>query len=96
MTARLIIGLVALVFIPICGMTATFKTFEAVDKVDDKLPQDQQFDHAWWYPSKYQRLHREYKRLYPEGRVLFQFRIATALMFVCLLICGWGFGTLAR
>jgi hypothetical protein len=77
-------------------MIGTVKTFEAVDKVNDKLPKDQQFDHCWWYPSKYQRLHREYRRLYPEGRVLFQFRIATALMFVCLLICGWGFGILAR
>ncbi|MGA9571950.1 MAG: hypothetical protein WBS17_17865 [Candidatus Acidiferrales bacterium] len=96
MTARLIVGLVAGVLIPICGMTATFNTFEAVDKVNEKLPKDQQFDHAWWYVSKYQRLHHEYKRLYPEGRALFKFRIATALGFACLLICGWGFGIFTR
>jgi hypothetical protein len=88
MTARLTIGIVALAFIPICGLIVTFKTFEAADKVNDKLPKDQQFDRCWWYLSKYQRLHREYNRLYPEGRVVLQFQIATAPMFACLLICG--------
>jgi hypothetical protein len=96
MTARLIIGVVALVFIPICGMTGMFKTFEAVDKVNEKLPKDQQLDHGWWYLSKYQRLHRKYQRLYPEGRVLVQFQIAAALIFACLLIFGWGFRIFAR
>ena len=92
MTARLIVGFVAGVLIPICGMIGTFRTFEAVDKVNDKLPKDQQLEHAWWYLSQYQRLHREYKGLYPGGGVLLQYQFATALKFVCLLVSGWAFG----
>jgi hypothetical protein len=49
-------------------------------------------EHAWWYLSQYQRLHREYKGLYPGGGVLLQYQFATALMFVCLLVSGWAFG----
>jgi hypothetical protein len=96
MTARIVISIAALACVPICGMIGTFRHFEMMDKVNDRLPKEEQFDPSWWYLSKTQRLRREYKRLYPDGRLLLHVRIATALMITCVVIAGWGFGFFAK
>jgi len=96
MTTRVIVGLVALACISICGLVATVASFEMLDKVNDKLPKGEQFALLGWYCSKRQRLHREYARLYPEGRLILKVRVLMALMFASLLICAWGFGFFER
>jgi hypothetical protein len=81
-----------------CGtasaIIATFAGYEMMDKVNDKLPKADQFDPLGWYPSKTLRLRREYRRLYPDGRILKKLHALTALMFTCFLISAWGFGVL--
>lgn len=77
-------------------MIATFANYEMMDKVNENLPNEEQFDALGWYLSKYQRLRREYRRLYPNGRLLIKVRVLTALMFACFLICAWGFGLFAK
>jgi len=95
MTTRVIVGIVALACVAACGMIATFAAFEMMDKVNDRLPRDQQFDPLAWYPPKYQRLQSEYRRLYPEGRLAVKARVATALGFASLFVAAWGFGLFA-
>jgi hypothetical protein len=90
------VGIVALACVSICGLVASLASFEMVDKVNEMLPKGQQFAALGWYFSKYQRLNREYKRLYPGGHLLLKVRLLTALMFACLLICAWGFGFFTR
>jgi hypothetical protein len=96
MSVRVIIGIIALASGSICGLISTFTQHEIVDQVNAKLPKSAQFDSLWWYASKTFRLHSEYKRLYPEGRLLFKFRVLMALMFSCLLVCAWALGFFAR
>ncbi len=96
MSTRVIVGIVALACISICGLVATLANFELVDKVNDKLPNEEQFALLGWYWSKRQRLHHEYKRLYPEGRLLLKVCVLMALMLACLLICAWSFGFFGR
>ncbi len=96
MTTRLIAGIAALACVSICGLVATFKNIETVNKVNNELPKGEHFAALGWHWPKYQRLHREYKRLYPGGRLLLKVRVVTALMFACLLICAWAFGFFAR
>jgi hypothetical protein len=96
MTLRITVGIIALVCVPACGLLSSFALYEMMDKVNKKLPRQERFAPAWWYAEKYIRLFREYKRLYPEGRVLTRFHVLTALMFVCLLVCVWGFGTFRK
>jgi hypothetical protein len=67
---------------------------EMMDKVNARLPQEQQFDPSWWYFPKTQRLHREYRRLYPEGRLFQRVRTLMAVSFVCLLTSAWCLGTI--
>ena len=95
MTTRVVIGIVALVCVSVCGLVATLTNLEIVDSVNDKLPQPEQFEALGWYLSKYQRLHREYKRLYPDGRLRLKVRVVTMLMFAFLLISAWCFGFFA-
>lgn len=80
----------------ICAMIATFKNYEMMDKVNKRLPKSEQFDPLGWYLSKNLRLRREYKRLYPDGRLLLHVRIATALLITCAVMCAWGFELLAK
>lgn len=96
MTTRVIVGIIGLACVPICGVIATFANFEMVDKVNNKLPKGEQFATLGWYFSKRQRLHGEYRRLYPDSRLLLKVRVLMALMIACLLICAWGFGLFAE
>jgi hypothetical protein len=95
-TARLIIGVLALVCVPVCGIASSLVSFEMVEKVNERLPKDQQFALLWWYWPKTQRLWREYKMLYPDGSLLRRLRTLGALMFACLFTCVWAFGFFAR
>jgi hypothetical protein len=96
MTARIVTSIVALACVPICGMIGTFRHFEMMDKVNDRLPKEEQFDPSWWYLSKTQRLRREYKRLYPDGNLLTHYRIAMSVGFAFLLVFVWGFRFFAK
>jgi hypothetical protein len=96
MAIRVIVGIVALVCVPVCGIISTIANWEMVDKVNEKLPKEEQFYHLWRYAEKSFRLRREYKRLYPNGRLLLKVRMLTVLMFACLLICAWGFRFVAK
>jgi hypothetical protein len=95
MSARLIVGILALVCGSVCAMTASLTAFRMVDTVNEKLPEERQFAQLGWYWSKYQRLFAEYKRLYPDGTLLRRFYILASLMFACFFMCAWGLGIIA-
>ena len=96
MAPRIMIGILALLGMFTCGLIASLKSFQMVDKVNGRLPKQEQFDPLWWHTSKRQRLVREYKRLYPDGHLLTHSRIAMSVGLVCLLISAWGFRFFAR
>lgn len=95
-TARTMVGIAALVCVSICGLLSALLGFEMIDKVNEKLPKEEQFESLGWYTEKTLRLHREYKRLYPDGQLLLRDRVVIALGIVCLLICAWGFRFFAK
>lgn len=68
------------------GLSASIIQFAIVDAVNDNLPENEQFNHLGWYPTKTVRLHREYRRLYPTGNLLRRQRILWALALVCLIV----------
>jgi hypothetical protein len=85
----MMIEIVSLASVAVCALLCNLKTFEMVDRVNQKLATDKQFNWLWWDPSKHQRLWREYKRLYPTGSLLLHIRILMALGFAGLLISAW-------
>jgi len=94
--ARLIIGILALICGSVCGIASSLVSFDMVEKVNERLPKDQQFALLGWYWPKIQRLWREYKMLYPDGSLLRRLRFWGVLMFACLFTCVWAFGFFAR
>jgi hypothetical protein len=95
MSSQVTIGIVALVSVSACGLISTLANLLMVEKVNEKLPKEEQIGALGWYFSKTLRLHREYRRLYPDGHLVSMVRLLMALIIVCLLISGWGFGFLA-
>jgi hypothetical protein len=87
MSARLLIGIAAIAGVSVCGLTVV--NYEMVDQVNGRLPKDVQFSPLGWYLPKTLRLHREYRRLLPDGRLLLQIRLLIALMFGSLMGCAW-------
>jgi hypothetical protein len=88
----LIIVVAALVGAAICGLLAMFTGYEMMDRVNERLPKEAQFDPLGWYWSKTRRLFREYRRLFPQGRLIFRARFLWGLGCVCMLGCAWGLG----
>lgn len=86
MTLRLAIAFVLFLCVSGFGFAATTTQFAIVDAVNAKLPTDEQFDVFWWYPSKTSRLHRAYRRLYPDGSLLRRQGIQAAVAFFCLVL----------
>ena len=86
MTLRLAFTLVLLLCVGACGLASTINGFAIVEAVNAKLPEREQFDPFWWGPGKTFRLRREYRRLYPEGKLLRRQSILAAAMFVCTLL----------
>ena len=68
------------------GLASTINQFAMVEAVNAKLPEREQFDPFWWGPSKTSRLRREYRRLYPEGKLIRRQSVLATAMFVCLLL----------
>jgi hypothetical protein len=89
MSARLIIGIAALVCVPILGILGTFCHIEMVETANSRLPVDLQFNPMGWYFQKTMRLQREYHRLFPGGSLVLRVRLLLGLAAVCLLICAW-------
>jgi hypothetical protein len=84
MTGRVVV----FVFPSICGLLSTFAGYEMMDKVNAKLPKEDQFDPLGWYWSTTRRLHREYKRLYPSGRLSLN-SLKARILWGALLLRGY-------
>jgi hypothetical protein len=96
MPARLFVGIAALAGVSVCGLLSTLVTYKMVDQVNDKLAKDEHFSLLGWYFSKTLRLHREYRRFFPDGRLLLQVRVLLGLTFGCLVVGAWAIGFLGR
>ena len=86
MTLRLAFTLMLGLCVGAFGLVSTINQFAIVEAVNAKLPADEQFNPLWWGPSKSSRLRREYRRLYPEGKLLRRQNVLAAGMFVCTLL----------
>ena len=78
--------------VSVCGVLATFASFEMVDKVNENLPEVEKFGHLAWSLSKRSRLYRTYRKFYPNGRLILRVRILSGLMFASLLVAAWTIG----
>ena len=95
MTVRLAVAFVLLLCVGGFGLAAAINAFAIVDAVNAKLPTGDQFGQLGWYLTKTLRLHREYRRLYPDGDLVRRQGLLGAVMLVCtvsaMAFIGFGF-----
>jgi len=84
---RIIFGIIFLAAGAICGLLTSLKTLEMVDRVNERLPQKEQFEPLGWYLPKQVNLWRAYKTLYPNGTLLSQVHLLTAFGVVSMVAC---------
>ena len=65
------------------GIATTITHLQIVEAVNAKLPSEQQFGLLGWYATKSQNLHNEYRRLYPEGKLLWRQGVLAVIMLFC-------------
>jgi hypothetical protein len=97
MTPRFTAALVFVLGVGVLGIVGTINQFAIVEAVNAKLPPGDQFDTLGWWPSKTLRLHRQYRRLYPDGRLLWRQGVLASAMLFCMVLAGGliGFGFLS-
>jgi hypothetical protein len=89
MTARLIFGLIAWACGVGCALSGASFSWLALDKVNEKLPVEQRFWPLFWGFDSRWKLRHEYRRLYPEGKLLRHARYSAVAFFACMLIALW-------
>lgn len=57
-----------------CIIKANLLEFRMIDEINRNLPKVEQISKAWNYPGKESRVQSEYRRLYPEGRLLSKYK----------------------
>jgi hypothetical protein len=92
MSVRGVVGVAALICGSLCGCGASLVHSEMVDRVNACLPKEQQFSPMWWYAQKTWRLFREYRRLFPNGKLFIIHTTLALLMFACVFCASWAIG----
>ena len=99
MTLRFTAVIVLLLCVGVLGFAGTINQFAIVDAVNAKLPVGDQFDAIGWWLPKTLKLHREYRRLYPDGGLLWRQGVLASAMLFCIVLAagliGLGFLSIA-
>lgn len=86
MTLRLAAVIVLLLCVGGLGLAATITFYAIVDAVNARLPSEEQFELLGWYGKKSLRLKSEYRRLYPQGRLLWREGVLATAGVICLTL----------
>jgi len=82
--AALLVAITLWIVVVGCGIAAALNSLNIVDLVNSLLPENERFDPLIWHSLKYERLHSEYRRLFPTGKLLQRQK----KLGVCMLACG--------
>lgn len=72
-----------------CAVLSGFVTTQEIGEINRKLPDDQRISYWWMYAEKFARIKKEYRRLYPDGRLhtlANAFEVATFVFFLLALL----------
>ncbi len=76
-----------------CAMLSAFFLWQQIGEINRKLPDSEQISYWGVHPAKMAKIKREYKRLYPSGKIDLMRRILqyAAFAFMVLLLIPLGF-----
>ena len=85
-----LIGLLLAAFSCIIG--ANFVLFAMIGEINRKLPEDGHISYLFGHYDKYRRIFKEYRCLYPNGRLNLYCKILVCAGFGLLVVFAWQFG----
>jgi hypothetical protein len=69
------------------GLTSIAIHWKMVDDVNARLDEKDRYDLLFWHPAKSINLIRDYRRLYPDGRLLhYQFALIGTLIAIAVVV----------
>jgi hypothetical protein len=83
---RILIEILAMAGVFTLGSLLTLANHKLVHKVNAQSPQELDSLHFAGDLMKMLHLHREYQRLFPDGKLHIQIRVMVALLFACMLV----------
>ena len=92
MAANLKIALSLFVAAQTLILVSGFVLFAIIGEVNRRLSDQQQFSYLWGHFSKYVDIFREYRHLYPAGRLDLYCKVFLACGFILLLGSAWKLG----
>lgn len=92
MTVRLIFAVVGMLGVMVSAVFSNILIDEMLDRVNAKLPEQEQISPIFWHYWKLRRLTREYKRLYPDAPLIKKINRLRVILFASSLVMVWGGG----
>jgi hypothetical protein len=83
MALDFVISLAVLAGIPICALLNSLVWLRMVQDTNKFLPPEGQFSYAWWFPKK-QGLIREYRKHFPNGKLVLCHYLVVGIMGLLL------------
>jgi hypothetical protein len=92
MSTNVLVALVLFAAAQVCAALGGYLQWIMLAEVNRKLPDAEQISYFLWYRGKYVRLLKEYRRLYPGGRLPTLSRVAFATGVLLFLTAAGAFG----
>jgi uncharacterized protein YggT (Ycf19 family) len=86
MTAQTVMLMVVIAGFAACGITSMVICNAIVEAINQKRDSRNQLEIFWWHMGVYLRVFREYKALYPQGRLIRSYLVAVSIALVLVLI----------
>jgi hypothetical protein len=69
------------------AVASSLLLYAMIGKVNHFLPEDKQISYLFRYPGKVPKIKREYKRLYPNGKLTLIRLLSNILSLLLLILC---------
>jgi hypothetical protein len=92
MSARGVVGIAVVIVGSLSGLVGALVNVAMIDKVNARLPKEQQFSYFGRSAQRMLRLWREYRRLFPDGKLHVVEGTLAAAALACVLCVAWALG----
>jgi len=92
MTPNLLTALIMFLAAQTCIIVSGFLVFAMIGEINRQVSEDQRIAYLGGDVVKFGKIFREYRRLYPGGRLAFYSNLTAALAMFLMLAAAWQFG----
>jgi hypothetical protein len=91
-TGTTLLAVAFLIVAQVCLISCTFIIFAIIGEVNRKRPEGEQISYIGWHVTKRRFVRQEYRRLYPEGKLVQRYDFLLWTGLACIVCFGILFG----